>query len=151
MSQQATITVFDGATTPLLHTLSPIGNKILKDGTQYALWREFNTTLPTEACMRYEQWQKTLPSGVVETRCRMTTPVMESVGAQNAAGYTASPKVAYEETDEWKKISHRRSTGAIKSLNSQALRNLMNNSAVTTPAVSAGVAYEAIIVQAMPT
>lgn len=151
MAQQAAITVFDGAATPVSHVLSPIDNKVLKDGTRYCLWREFSATLPVEACITLEEWQRTLPSGAVETRTRVSTPVMEAVGAQNAQGYTAAPKIAYVETDEHKKISARRSTGAIKNQNLQMLRNLLNNVSVTAPAVAAGVVYDSCVVQALPT
>lgn len=150
MAQQANITVFDGAATPVSHTLIAIDNKVLKDGTRYALWREYNASLPTEACVYLEQKQRTLPSGVVETRTRVYTPVMESVSGQNAAGYTAAPKVAYEESDEWVKYSHPRSTGTVRNINSQMLRNLMNNVSTSVTPIAAGVGYDAMITQVMP-
>lgn len=151
MAQQAAITVFDGAATPVSHTLNPVDNRVLKDGTRYALWRENLATVPVAAQMYAELKQRQLPSGVVETRFCVCTPVMESVAGANAAGYTAAPKVAYIDRDEWVKFSHPRSTSTSRQINAQVLRNLMNNVSVTTPAVSAGVAKEAIIDQFMPT
>lgn len=150
MASQAPITVYDGAATPVLHTLIAIETKQLKDGTDYSLWREYNPNLPTEACVHAELRQRELPSGVLETRFRVVTPVMESVSGANAAGYTAAPKVAYTETDEWVKYSHPRSTGVVRNVNSQMLRNLMNNVSASAPAIMAGVAYEAIIQQVTP-
>lgn len=150
MASQANITVFDGAGTPVSHTFAPIDNKVLKDGTRYALWREYNAALPTEACQYIECYQKKLAGGVLETKWFVYTPVMESVGSQNAAGYTAPPKVAYYEKDGYVKQSHPRSTGAIRNTNTQMLRNLISNVAVTTPAVAAGVVYETVITQVMP-
>lgn len=150
MATQASITVFDGATTPVSHTLAPIDNKVLKDGTRYALWREYIASVPTEACTYVEQRQRVLPNGITETRTRVVTPVMESISGVNASGYTAAPKLAYYESDEHVKFSHSRSTGAIRLVNLQLLRNLMSNVSVTTPAVTAGIVYDASVVQVMP-
>lgn len=151
MSQQANITVFDGQATPVSHTLLPVDNKVLKDGTRFALWRENLPSLPSEAQVRAELRQRTLPSGILETRFRVVFPVMESIGSQNAAGYTAAPKVAYEDTDEWVKFSHRRSTPASRKISSQALRNIMNNVTTSVTPVSAGVTHDSHIDQFMPT
>lgn len=151
MAQQASITVFDGAATPVSHVLQPVDNKVLKDGTRLAVWRENLPSLPTEAQVRAELRQRELPSGVTETRFRVVFPVMESIGGQNAAGYTAAPKVAYEDADEWVKFSHRRSTATSRGLSSQALRNVMNNVATSVAPVGAGVLKEAFVDQFMPT
>lgn len=150
MANQANIIVFDGATPPVSHTLIPIDNKVLKDGTRYVLWREYNASLPTEACTYVEQRQRTLPNGIVETRTRCVTPVMESISGQNAAGYTAAPKLAYYESDEHVKFSHSRSTGAIRLLNLQLLRNLLSNVSTTVTPVSTGIVFDAAVQQVMP-
>lgn len=151
MAQQASITVYDGAATPVAHVLNPVDNKVLKDGTRLALWRENLSSLPTEAQVRMEVRQRELPSGVTETRCRVVFPVMESIGGQNAAGYTAAPKVAYEDADEWVKYSHKRSTSVSRGISSQALRNVMNNVATSVAAVNAGVLKDAFVDLYMPT
>lgn len=151
MSSQANITVFDGAATPVSHLLTATGDKILQDGTRYAIWREYNASLPTEACLTLEAYQRTLKSGACETTVVVKTPVLESVAGQNAQGYTAMPKVAYFETDKYVKISHPRSTGVIRNLNSQILKNVMSNVSTSVPAVSAGqIAFELIIQQLFP-
>lgn len=151
MAQQADIVVYDGAATPVAHTLKPVDNKVLKDGTRLALWRENLAALPSEAQFRAELRQRELPSGVTETRFRVVNPVMESIGSQNAAGYTAAPKVAYEDADEWVKFAHRRSTPVSRGITSQALRNVMNNVATSVTPVAAGVLKDAFIDQFMPT
>lgn len=151
MAQQADITVFDGAATPVSHLLKVVDNKVLKDGTRLSVWRENITTLPKEAQVRCELRQRDLPSGVTEMRFRVITPTMESVSGVNAAGYTASPKVAFEDTDEWVKYFHPRSTATSRQINSQMLRNMMNNVSVTTPAISAGFLKEAFIDGFLPT
>lgn len=151
MAQQASITVFDGAATPVSHVLSPVDNKTLPDGTRVAIWRENIATLPTAAQVRMEQRQRTLKSGVVETRTRVVVPVMESISGQNAAGYTAAPKVAFEDVHEDVSYAHPRSTPASRNLAKQILRNLENNVSATTPAVAAGVVYDSHITLFMPT
>lgn len=151
MAQQADITVFDGASTPASHTLKPLDNKVLKDGTRISIWRENIPSVPAEAQVRVELRERKLPSGVVETRLRVVTPVLEAVAGQNAAGYTAAPKVAYEDSDEWVKYSHRRSTSTSRGINTQMLRNIMANIATTVTPVAAGVAHDALVNQFLPT
>lgn len=151
MTQQASITVFDGATPPVAHVLQPIDNKTLPDGTRFVLYREQLPSLPTEAQVRIEIRSRVQKSGVVETRTRTVVPVMESVAGQNAAGYTAAPKVAYEESKEEVSFAHPRSTGATRQLCHQMSRNFGNNVATTVAPVTAGVVYEANILQGLPT
>jgi len=143
MSQMANITVFDGAATPVSHVLSAIEDKTLVDGTRYAVWREQSTALPKEACITFEQFQKVLKSGVVETRSRITVPTMESIAGQNAQGYTAAPKVAF--TDQWEIVGrrHPRSTIAGSRLACQMLRNLFANVATSVTPVQTGFIDEA--------
>lgn len=151
MAQQAAITVFDGATTPVSHTLQPVDNKVLKDGTRVAVWRENNLSLPVEAQVRVEMYQRDFPSKVVETRAVVVVPVMESISGQNASGYTAAPKVAYEDRAELRVLAHRRSTVASRRLCKQILLNLANNIATTVTPVSAGVVDECAVQLFMPT
>lgn len=150
MSAQANITVFDGAATPISHTLVAIENKVLPDGTQYALWREQLAALPTEAQVSVETKKRKLASGVVETRTRTNVPVMEAVAGQNAAGYTAAPKVAYVDSRETVTFQHPRSTSLSRNICYQISRNLANNVSTTAAAISAGVEYELEVQQMMP-
>lgn len=151
MANQAPITVYDGAATPVAHTLNPVDNKTMADGTRYSLWRENVATLPREAQVAVELYQKELPSKVVETRVRTTVPVMESISGQNASGYTAAPKVAYVDAYETKSYSHPRSTPASKKLAAQLHRNIVNNVATSVAAVAAGVVHDAMVDGYMPT
>lgn len=100
MSAIANITVFDGASTPVSHTLNPLYVKEDK-GTLEAKWRESIAGLPSEAQISVTMKQRTLPSGVVECRTRVEVPTMESISGQNAAGYTAAFKVAFVDVEEW--------------------------------------------------
>lgn len=151
MAQQANIIAFDGATTPVSHTLVPVDNKVLKDGTRLAIWRENNPALPFSAQCRAEVYQRQLASGVVETRFVTIVPVMESVAGQNAAGYTAAPKVAYEDRIETRQLRHPRSTVATSRLAKQLHMNVVNNVTTSVTPVSAGVVDEALVQGFMPT
>lgn len=151
MAQQANITVFDGAATPVLHTLIPADNKVLKDGTRFVSWRENIATLPTQAQVSVELRQRVYPTGVVETRAAVLVPVMESISGVNAQGYTASPKVAYVDKVEYVQYNHPRSTVSSRRLAAQILRNLISNVSTTVPAVSAGVVDESAVQQFLPT
>ncbi len=151
MSQQANITVFDGASTPVSHTLNPVDNKVLKDGTRVAIYRENLPTLPVEAQVRVEIYQRELANKVVETRTAVVVPVMETVSGQNAAGYTAAPKIAYEDKAVYVQYAHRRSTVASRRLAAQILRNLVSNVATTVTPVQAGPVDEAAVQLFMPT
>lgn len=152
MSAIASITVFDGASTPVSHTLLPVSvSKTEAEGGIVARWREGLTALPTEAQVRAECRQKVLKSGVIETRFRVVVPVMESISGQNAAGYTAAPKVAYEDTEEWVSYAHPRSTVASRRLAKQILTNLSNNISTAVAATTSGPFDEAVSQQLMPT
>lgn len=150
MANIANIVVFDGAATPVSHTLVPV--EVSKEnGLIQATWREQIATLPTEAQVRVEMKQRRLKSGVVETRTRVSVPVMESVSGQNAAGYTAAPKVAFEDAYEEISYAHPRSTITSRRIAKQILTNLSNNVSTTVAAATSGVFDEANVQQVMPT
>lgn len=150
MSGIANIVVFDGASTPVSHTLVPI-TVTKENGLINALWREQLATLPTEAQVSAEMKQRTLKSGVVETRFRVSVPVMESVSGQNAAGYTAAPKVAFVDAYEEVSYAHPRSTITSRRICKQMLTNIANNVSTTVAAPTSGVFDEGFVQQVMPT
>lgn len=150
MAAQANITVFDGAGTPVSHSLVASGVKMLKDGSSYAIWREQLATLPIKAQIRLETKQRELQSGVTETRSDVCVPVMESISGQNASGYTAAPKVAFEDKAGFVQFAHPRSTIASRRLCKQILVNLLGNVSVTAPAVAAGPIDEMHVQQIFP-
>lgn len=151
MSQQASIAVYDGAATPVLHTLLPVDNKVTPSGDRVSFWRENSPSVPDEAQVSATLIQRKLKSGVRETILRTEIPVMESIAGQNASGYTASPKVAYVDTTETRELSHSRSTGLTRQVALQLHRNILNNVSTSVAAVSAGVAKEALQDGFMPT
>lgn len=96
MSAQANIVAFDGAATPVSHTLEPMNSSTDPvTGEIVAKWAERIASLPDYAQVRYKTTQKKNKDGVWRLFTQVEVPVMESVSGQNAAGYTAAPKVAY--------------------------------------------------------
>lgn len=149
MSQIANIAVYDGAATPVLHTLLPVSVTSEK-GVVEANWRENVTTLPIEAQMQVSLKKKTLPSGVVVVSTKVVVPVMESVSGVNSSGYTAAPKVAYYDTIETVSYQHPRSTTNSRRLARMVLTNLMNSVATSVAAVATGPVPEAVDGQYLP-
>lgn len=150
MAQIADLTVFDGAATPVSHTL--VAESVTRTGnTTVAVWREKLATVPDEAqvyaILRIEQ----LKSGVKVVSFETGVPVMESVSGQNSSGYTAPPKVAFIDRDVHTKYLHPRSTPLSRQISAQISRNLLNNVSVTAPAVTAGVLADALHKALTPT
>lgn len=137
MSQIANISVYDGASTPVLHTLIPIS--VTREGGKVkAEWREAVAGVPVNAQVRTSMTIERLPSGIYRTETRVVVPVMESVSGQNAAGYTAAPKVAYENTIVTTGFFHERSDVAGRRLAKQIMANLLNNISTSVAAATAG-------------
>lgn len=138
MAQQANITVFDGATTPVSHTLVGLGVKSDDVLGDQAYWRENLGSLPEIAQVQVSAYRKKLKSGFTRSEMRVVVPVMESVSGVNAFGYTAAPKLAHALQASATLFASPRATYNEKVLLMQILRNLMNNVSVTTPAVTTG-------------
>lgn len=69
---------------------------------------------------------------------------MEAVTNQNAAGYTAPPKVAHIVTQEWVGYYHERSTQADRKLGRQLLINILGGIATTVTPSTTGMVKELI-------
>lgn len=142
MSAQANIVAFDGAVAPVSHTFVGLGNEKDPALGNVAMWREAILANPLYANARITTYSKVLKSGVNRVELRVEVPVMESVGAQNASGYTAPPKVAFTDQVSLVGYFHERSGIANRRLARQLCVNVSNNVSVTTPAATAGVASE---------
>lgn len=142
MAAMANIVVFDGASTPVSHTLVPISSQVEKDGSSVALYREAIVSLPDEAQVSAILKKKTLPSGVVVKELRVSIPVMESIAGQNASGYTAAPKVAFVDTVVTTTYSSPRSTLASRRTCRMLAVNMSNNISTSVAAATAGPAVE---------
>lgn len=137
MSQIANLVAYDGAATPVLHTFLPVSVVREKDEV-VADWREALSTVPVYAQPRVTMKLKRMGSGVYRVSSRVSVPVMESIGSGNAAGYTAAPKVAYENTVETIGYFHERSDITGRRLVRQLANNTMGGITTSVAPVTTG-------------
>lgn len=138
MGQQANITVFDGAASPVSHTLVGEGVFRLSDGTLSAVWKESNAAVPDYAQIRVTQLKRKLKSGIWRVETKVEVPVMESISGQNSSGYTAPPKVAYVDTTSMVGFYHERSVTTGRRLSRQICVNLGGNITASIVPVATG-------------
>lgn len=137
MSAQANIVAFDGAATPVSHTLVPIG--VEKTGDQFnAFWRENLSSVPVNAQVRITQTSRKLKSGVTRVATVVDVPVMESIAGNNSAGYTAAPKVAYVDSVHVVGYFSDRSTAESRRLARQLAVNVAGSIATSVAPVTTG-------------
>jgi hypothetical protein len=138
MAQQANLTVFDGAATPVSHTLLAV-SITRENGVIKAQWRENTSGVPVEAQIRASMsLQQRTNSGVYQVDAVVEVPVMETIGAQNSAGYTAAPKVAYVNTYKTQGLFHPRSDTVGRRLARQLMINLLGNVTTSVAAATSG-------------
>lgn len=140
MSAQSNITVYDGQNTPVSHTFIPVGvYRDDKTGEDVAVWREDAASIPEYALSRITfRSRKNVKTGMWRQVVQVEVPVMESISGQNAAGYTAAPKVAYVVTDTYVVNAHERSTYTERKLVRGLLSNLSNNVTTTNAIATSG-------------
>jgi hypothetical protein len=137
LSAIANITVYDGAATPVAHTL--VAESVTREkGEVIATWREQLASVPKYAQVCAVAKLQRLKSGVYRADVRVEVPVMETVTNQNAAGYTAAPKVAYVNTMACQGFFHERSDVTGRRLVRQILTNLLGNVSTSVTPVSTG-------------
>ena len=137
MANIADITVYDGAATPVSHVLKAVS--VTRNNNEVvAEWRESVATVPTYAQVRASMKISRLKSGVYRVEQRTVVPVMESIAGSNASGYTAAPKVAYEDTVILTGLFHERSVAAGRRLVRQLALNLGGNVSTSVAAATAG-------------
>lgn len=141
MSAQANIIAYDGAATPTIHTFVPVSSAETK-GELVSCWREALTTVPAYAQLSVKTSEKRLASGMYRIVYSVSVPVMESIAGQNAAGYTAAPKVAYINTMNVIGYFHERSTIAERRLIRQLTVNTLGGVATSVVPVTTGPAAE---------
>lgn len=137
MSQIAPIAVYDGATTPVLHTLLAVSVTREKN-TVTALWRENLAGVPVYAQVTCTMKLTRTASGVYKAEAKVEVPVMESISGQNSAGYTAAPKVAYINTVNTVGLFHERSDSVGRRLARQMAINIDGNISTSVAAATAG-------------
>jgi len=137
MSQIANIAVYDGAATPVLHTLVPIS--VTRDaGKVVAEYREQLTTVPTNGQVRCVLTLQQSKNGIYRVDARVVVPVMESVSGNNAAGYTAAPKIAYENTVQMTGFFSLRSDAAGRRLVRQLATNIAGSIGTSVAPITTG-------------
>lgn len=150
MSTIANITAYDGFTTPALHTLLPIS--VTREGGKVtAMWRENAASVPTYAQVWCQMSLERQKNGIWREEVRVVVPVMESVSGQNAAGYTAAPKVAYENTISTVGFFHERSDAIGRRLARQLAVNILGNVITSVTPVQTGPAPELLDLLVAPT
>lgn len=145
MANIANIVVFDGAATPVQHTLVPVSILREPSGRIVATWREQIASLPTYAQVTAKlTLSRTAKSGVWNADFRTEVPVMEAIAGVNASGYTAAPKVAYIDTSGFYGHYHERGSIAGRRISRQLTVNAAGGIATSVAAVSTGVVPELI-------
>lgn len=137
MSAIANIAVYDGASTPVLHTLLPI-SVTRSEGVVEALWRENLGGVPVYAQVTCTMRIQRLQSGVYRVESKVAVPVMEAISGQNSAGYTAAPKVAYTNTVNTVGLFHERSDSNGRRLARQIAVNIDGNITSSVAAATTG-------------
>lgn len=139
MSAQANIVAFDGASTPVSHTLEPMNSALdTATGELVATWAERLPTLPDYAQVRVKQTWKKSKEGVNRVFTQVEVPVMEAIAGQNASGYTAAPKVAYINKFQLVGYFSERSTVAERRLTRQLALNIASGVSVSVAPVTTG-------------
>lgn len=148
--QATDITVYDGASTPVAHTLVHVGTTVVNKEA-VAMYREQLSSLPVSAQVSLRLAVRLLDSGVYRVTSRVEVPVMESINGENAAGYTAAPKVAYVDTFETVAYAHPRSTIEGRRTVRQLCTNLLGNVSTSVATPTAGTLAGLFDLLAVPT
>lgn len=150
MSAIANIAAYDGAATPVLHTLIPV-SVTRESGKVVAVWRENVSGVPVYAQVYCVMGLERLKSGIYRAETRVVIPVMEAVLNQNAAGYTAAPKVAYELTDQNIGLFHERADNVGRKTLQQLTLNILGGVTTSVTPVTTGPVAELFQLLVMPT
>lgn len=138
MAQQATISVYDGASTPVQRTFQGEGIKRPDANTQLALWRELSPSLPLGSQARVSMKRQDLKSGVVVNTLEVVLPVPETPAGGTPQGYVAPPKVAYEDRVLVIQYKHPRSTAISARIARQLALNVAGNVSTAVTVVTSG-------------
>lgn len=137
MSAIANISVYDGASTPVQHTLVAVS--VVKEKNKVtALWREALVGVPVYAQVTCTMTLERLSSGVYRADCDVAVPVQEVVTGSNSSGYSAAPKVAYVNRVKTTGLFHERSDTAGRRLVRQLAINIDGNISTSVAAATTG-------------
>jgi hypothetical protein len=141
MAAIANIVAYDGAGTPVSHTLLPVSVSREKDKVT-AQWRESASGVPVYAQVRHTMTLERQKSGVYRLSSRTVVPVQEVVTGSNSAGYSAAPKVAYENTIDLVGFFHERSDSSGRRLVRQLALNIAGGISTSVTPVTTGPAAD---------
>lgn len=133
MGQQANLTVYDGANTPVAHPFTATGTT-----PDRATWQELNSAIPSSAQARVKFTKSTTKGGQTVMAIRIEVPIQEVVTGANSEGYTAAPKVAFVETAEFRVFAHPRSTPTGRRNVRQLMINWLNQNTSSVAAAISG-------------
>ncbi len=150
MSSIANIVAFDGAATPVSHTLLPV-SVVKEKGKITASWREAASGVPVYAQVRCSMTMEQLASKVYRLVCRVEVPVQEVVTGSNSAGYSAQPKVAYINTVETTGMFSERSDVTGRRLVRQLALNIGGSVSTSVAAATTGPVPELFDLLTAPT
>lgn len=148
MAQVASITAFDGATTPVSHTFTGMG---IKENGSLAEFQELSSSIPWAAQARIKLSKSTTKAGNVIATYRVEVPIQEVVTGSNSSGYSAAPKVAFVEAGEIRIFAHPRSTPSGRRLVRQLLINGAGNVTTSVAAATSGPVPDLMDWLTMPT
>jgi len=150
MASTANLTVYDGAVTPVLHTLLPVD--VSREGRKdVASWREQVATVPVGAQVVASMTLELLKSGVYVVSQKTVVPTMESTAGANSSGYTAPPKLAFADTLVTTGFFSPRSTENSRRLALQLHTNLLGGVNGSVLPISTGPAIDLFAKILMPT
>lgn len=150
MATIANITAYDGASTPVNHTLKPASPAVSEKGGWHVLYQEDLAGVPSNAQVWLKLSKQDLPSGVKRVAVRVGFPTMESISGQNSAGYTAAPAVAFSDEMELVQYAHPRSTTESRRRIRQFIVNALGGITTSVAPVTSGQIQELIDSLFMP-
>ncbi len=151
MSSISNIVAYDGASTPVSHTLLPVS--VTREGEKItAVWRENATGVPINSQVFCEMTlERVAKSDLYRVTTRVAVPVQEVVTGSNSAGYSAAPKNAYTNTVVMTGFFSARSDSAGRRLVRQLAINIAGGVSTSVTPSSTGPVYELFDLLVAPT
>lgn len=143
MSTQANFNCFDGALTPIAHSMLAMGT-FRENGVQSAVYEERITGVPFDAQVSVVFRDRTLKDGTDHVQIAVKFPQQEVVTGSNAAGYSAPPAVAYEDTAVVNFYFNGRTTSQNRRTIRQFIANLINGVVTTQTVTTTGAVPELV-------
>lgn len=108
MSAQVTLTINDGATTPLAHAFDPKGAKTMPDRSDVAIWRDQSATSQVGYRTLTEKHTAVNANGMEKFRYLLDIPTLET--ASSGGSFAPPPTRAYGTIGVIEVWAHQRAT-----------------------------------------